>query len=169
MLLAIKNPPANADVRDTGLIPGSRRSPERGNGNPLQYSCLENPVDRGAWWATVCGVTELDTTQATFSKLSGLAQQQLFMLLTKAYLGRALLTLFALFWTVSVSLTLCSRWLCDMAGTVELAVGYKISQGLFSSKVRPFFGLLGIPYATVAGFQEQVFSENEEMHCIFMT
>ena len=101
-------------------------------------------MDRGAWWATVYGVAELDTTEATFSKLSGLAQQQLFMLLTKAYLGRALLTLSALFWTVSVSLTLCSRWLCDMAGTIELAVGYKISQGLCSSKVRPFCGLLGI-------------------------
>ena len=38
---------------DTGLIPGSRRSPGEGHGNPLQYSCLENPMDRGAWWATV--------------------------------------------------------------------------------------------------------------------
>ena len=52
--LVEKNLPANSrDVRDTGLIPGSRRSPGRGNGNPLQYSYLENPMDRGAWWATV--------------------------------------------------------------------------------------------------------------------
>ena len=43
---------------DQGLIPGSGRSPREGNGNPLQYSCLENPVDRGAWWATVHGVTQ---------------------------------------------------------------------------------------------------------------
>ena len=51
--LAVKNPPANAgDTRDTGLIPGSRRSPGVGNGNPLKHSCLENPTDRGAWWAT---------------------------------------------------------------------------------------------------------------------
>jgi len=50
----VKNPSANTG--DTGLIPGSGRSPGRGNGNPLQYSCLENPVDRGAWRATVHGV-----------------------------------------------------------------------------------------------------------------
>ena len=47
-----------------GLIPVGRRSPGEGNGNPLQYSCKGNPVDRGAWWATVHGVTkELDTTE----------------------------------------------------------------------------------------------------------
>ena len=48
-----------------GLIPGSRRSPEGGNGNPLQYSYLENPTDRGAWWATAHGVAESDLTEAT--------------------------------------------------------------------------------------------------------
>ena len=47
--------------RDMNLIPGSGRSPRRGNGNPHQYSCLENPMDRGAWWATVA--KELDTTE----------------------------------------------------------------------------------------------------------
>ena len=47
----VKNPPAHAG--DLGSIPGSGRSPGDGNGNPLQYSCLENPMDRGAWWATV--------------------------------------------------------------------------------------------------------------------
>ena len=53
-----KNPPANAgDVRDVDLIPGSGRSPGEGNGNPLQYSCLENPMERGAWWATVHRIT----------------------------------------------------------------------------------------------------------------
>ena len=41
---------------DTGLIPGWRRFPEESDGNPLQYSCLENPMDRGDWWATVCWV-----------------------------------------------------------------------------------------------------------------
>ena len=46
---------------DLGLIPGSGRSPGEGNGNPLQYSCLENPIDRGAWWATVHGVTKSQT------------------------------------------------------------------------------------------------------------
>ena len=54
----VKNPPANArDARDMGSIPGSGRSPGGENGNPFQYSCLENPMDRGAWWATVHGVT----------------------------------------------------------------------------------------------------------------
>ena len=52
----VKNPSANAgDTRDVGLISGSGRSPGVGNGNPLQYSCLENPMDRGAWRATVHG------------------------------------------------------------------------------------------------------------------
>ena len=55
-----KNPPAK--VGDPGLIPGSGRSPGEGNGNPLQYSCLENPMDRGAWWATVHGVTKVSDT-----------------------------------------------------------------------------------------------------------
>ena len=55
----LKNPPANAgDTRDVGLTPGG------GHGNPLQYSCLRNPMDRGAWRATVYGVTDLDTTEA---------------------------------------------------------------------------------------------------------
>ena len=54
--VVVKNPPGNAG--DVGLIPGPRRSPEVGNGNPLQYSCLENPMDRGAWQATVRGVTK---------------------------------------------------------------------------------------------------------------
>ena len=54
----VKNPPANAG--DAGLIPGSGRSSGGGNGKPLQYSCLENFIDRGACWATVHGVTELD-------------------------------------------------------------------------------------------------------------
>ena len=54
--------PANA--RDEGLIPGSGRSLGKGNGNPLQYSCLENPMDKGAWWATDHGISkELDTTK----------------------------------------------------------------------------------------------------------
>ena len=52
----VKNPQTNAG--DTGLIPGSGRSPEEANGNPLQYSCLGNPMDRGAWWATVHGVAK---------------------------------------------------------------------------------------------------------------
>ena len=53
MSLVVRHPPANAgDTRDSGLIPGSGRFPGGGHGNSLQYSCLENPMDRGAWWAT---------------------------------------------------------------------------------------------------------------------
>ena len=60
------NPPANAGgVRGSGLIPGLGRSPGGGHGNPLQYSCLESPMDRGARQATVHGVSELDTSEAT--------------------------------------------------------------------------------------------------------
>ena len=58
----VKNPPANArDVRDSGSIPGSGRSPGGGNGNPLQYSCLENPMNRGAWQATVQRIAKSQT------------------------------------------------------------------------------------------------------------
>ena len=58
--------PANAgDARDTSLIPGSGRSPGGGNGNPLQYSCLGNLMDRGAWWAIVHGVTRVRHDLAT--------------------------------------------------------------------------------------------------------
>ena len=58
--LVVKNPPVNAgDIRDASLIPGSGRSPREGNGNPLQYSCLENPMDSGAWWATVHEVAKV--------------------------------------------------------------------------------------------------------------
>ena len=71
----VKNLPASTG--DSGLIPGLGRSSGEGNGNPLHYSCLENLMDRGAWWATVYGVAkELDTTLATkqqqcpFTKLS---------------------------------------------------------------------------------------------------
>ena len=55
----VKNPPANAgDTGDVGSIPGSGKSPEEGNGNPLQYSCLGNPINRGVWWPTVHWVTK---------------------------------------------------------------------------------------------------------------
>ena len=57
--LVVKSPHANAgDIRDSGLIPGSGRSPGGGHSNPLQYYCLENPMDRGDWWATVHRVTK---------------------------------------------------------------------------------------------------------------
>ena len=64
MEVVVKNLPANAgDARAMGSIPGSGRSPAVGNGNLLQCSCLENSMDRGAWWATVREATELDSTE----------------------------------------------------------------------------------------------------------
>ena len=59
----VKNPPANAG--DAVSIPGLGRFPGGGHGNPLRYSCLENPMDRGAWWVTDHGVAESDTTEHT--------------------------------------------------------------------------------------------------------
>jgi len=60
--LAVKNVPANAgDIREPGSIPGLGRSPRGGHGNPPQYSCLENPMDREAWRATVHGVAKSQT------------------------------------------------------------------------------------------------------------
>ena len=66
-MLMVKNPPTKAgDIRDVGSIPGSGRSYEEGNGNPLQCSCLENPRYGGAWGAAVYGRhTESNTTEAT--------------------------------------------------------------------------------------------------------
>ena len=59
MALEVKNSPANAgDLRDVGSVPGLGRSPGGGNDNPLQYSCLENSIDRGAWWTIVHGVAK---------------------------------------------------------------------------------------------------------------
>ena len=66
MVPGVKNPPANAgDVRDAISVPGLGRSPGEGYGNLLQYSCLENPVDREAWRTTVHWFTESDTTEVT--------------------------------------------------------------------------------------------------------
>ena len=64
MALVVKNPPAR-DTDDADSIPGLGRSAGVGNGNPFQYSCLENPLARGAWRATVHGFAELDSVEAT--------------------------------------------------------------------------------------------------------
>ena len=62
VILVIKNHPANArDARDAGFIPGLGRSPEERHGNPIQYACLENPMERGAWQVTVHRVTKKRT------------------------------------------------------------------------------------------------------------
>ena len=75
--LVVKNPPAHAgDSRDSCLIPGLERSPRGGCGNPFQYTCLENPMDRGAWCATVHGITKRVKPKLT-------AKQQCFSLTEK--------------------------------------------------------------------------------------
>ena len=62
MALVVKKTPVKAgDEKDAGFNPGLRRSPGKGNSTSLQFSCLENPMDRGAWWATVHGVAESQT------------------------------------------------------------------------------------------------------------
>ena len=70
----------SSSAGDPGSIPGSGRSPGEGNGNPLHYSCLENPMDRGAWRATVCGIvksrTRLNNTTATTTVVGGAALER---------------------------------------------------------------------------------------------
>ena len=67
----VKNPPVNAaDIRDTGSIPGLGRFPGGGNDNPLQYSCLDNPMDRGAWWAILHGISKSWTQLKQLSTLA---------------------------------------------------------------------------------------------------
>ena len=69
----VKNMPANAGgTGNGGSVPGSGRYPGEGNGNPLQYSCLENPMDRGAWWATVHGVSKSQTRLSLCNEKEGI-------------------------------------------------------------------------------------------------
>ena len=74
----VKHLPANAG--DPRLIPGVGRSPGKGNDNPLQYSCLGNPMDRGAWWATVHGVTESDTIEQIYAANRLKEMEEIFVL-----------------------------------------------------------------------------------------
>ena len=84
--LVVKNLPANAgDLRHVGLIPGLGRFPGEEHGNPLQYFCLENPMDRGAWWATVHGVTK---SQTQLKWLSTLTRKQPKCLSTEEWIKR---------------------------------------------------------------------------------
>ena len=74
-ILSSKNPPASAgDTTDAASIPGPGRYPGGGHGNPLQYSCLENPMDRGAWWATVPGVAKSQTGLSDLTFIHSIAK-----------------------------------------------------------------------------------------------
>ena len=81
----VKNPPASAGASGhVGSTAGLGRSPGGGNGNPLQYSCLENSTDRGAWWATVHGVLKNWTRQSDFHSLTQVSYGQVTLLGSKA-------------------------------------------------------------------------------------
>ena len=99
--LVVRNQPTSAgDIRDTGSIPGSRRVPGGGNGNPLQYSCLENPMDREAWRAIVHGITE----SWTRLKWTGMHAHKLGLVLCHLHLE--ILTFSKESWTFILSLAL---------------------------------------------------------------
>ena len=77
VVLVVKNLPANAaDMKDVGLISGWGRSPGGSDGNPLQYSCLKNSMDRGAWQATMHGVSELDVTEHVHARTHTHTQEE---------------------------------------------------------------------------------------------
>ena len=87
----VKNPPTNTeDAGDMGSIPGLGKSPGEGNGNPLQYSCLENPMDKGAWWATVHqGFKESDATEHIYTQGGWLSKKcELWAWRIRLYLGQ---------------------------------------------------------------------------------
>ena len=83
-MLEVKDPPASAgDLRNAGSIPGSEKYLGEGNVNPLQYSCMENPMDRGTWWVTVRRVTiESDTIE----RLTLFTMKEIIIYLTSGYL-----------------------------------------------------------------------------------
>ena len=88
MVLVVKNPPANAgDIRDLGLIPGPERFPREGHGNSLQYSCLENPMDKGAWRATVHRVAKSWTQLKQLSMPAHMQSDRFFGLSSNSYSG----------------------------------------------------------------------------------
>ena len=87
MVPVVKSPPTNAgDLRDVGLIPGSGRSPGGAHGNPLQYSCLENPMGRGAWQATVHRVAKSGTQPKRLSMNTLLSDLHFVVLINHTHL-----------------------------------------------------------------------------------
>ena len=101
VVLVVKNPPTNGeDKRDVGSIPASGRSPGEAHGNPLQYSCLENPMDRRAWWAVVHSVTK---SQTQLKQLSMHANAHVwFRTMKKEFHPHALLKIWGGWWVTAV-------------------------------------------------------------------
>ena len=130
----VKNLPATA--RDSGSIPELRISPEGGNGNPLQYSCLENPMDRRAWQATVHGVTkELDTTWQLNSnhkpsyKWAPVIHAFFFFFLSFIYLRQVLVASHGIFvsscgiFCCGHGLSCCRAWAPEREGSAAVGTG----------------------------------------------
>ena len=117
----VKNPPVmqetGCDAGDLGLIPGLGRSPGEGNGNPLQYSCLENPMDRGAWWATVHRVART----GSLSLLQGIFRTQDSPALQEDSLPAELLTIspHTFHWHC-----LLASWVLPLPGASEVEGGH---------------------------------------------
>ena len=127
------------NVGDLGLIPGLGRSPGEGNGNPLQYSCLKNPMDGGAWWDTVYGVTKSPTRPSAFT----------FTRLVIAFLPRSKCLLISWLQSPSavileppqiksVTVSIVSPSIChEVMGQANLALEYRMKQLAKASRVLP--------------------------------
>ena len=126
----VKNPPADArDTRDASSIPGSGRSCGGGNGNPLQYSCLENPTDRRAWWAPVNGVTN------SWNQLSHWAHAHVMVLLGSFvfFLVSASLWTMTIIYELASPLYLCPLTTCKLQFTL-----YTVVRIFFKIEVRSY-------------------------------
>ena len=123
----VKNLPASAgDLGDVGSIPGSGRSPRKGNGSPFQYSCLENPMDRGAWWATVHRVTKSWTRLSVHASrsplvLKGTSLEQFCRLTSRQGHGQAPSRVLPCF-SSPQNYTACPLWLLRLLAASKLAV-----------------------------------------------
>ena len=138
----VKNPTSNAG--DRGLIPGRGRSWRGGQGNPLQYSCLENPMDRGAWWATVHRVTKSRTWLKQLSTQEG--QEPLLLKRDKICLGHPKLYPFPFMCSVTQSAQLFGT-LWTVARQAPLSVGFSLQEYWSGS---PLPSPIHFPYSALA-------------------
>ena len=119
----VKNLPASAgDTRDSGSVLGLGRYPGEGGGNPLQYSCLENPIDRGAWWATVYGVTKSQTRLSTFSTTINIFRVMIFTDNTSKFTLRK---------NTHIKHFQIFKWQCSQGLVPRYWVGQKVHSGVF--------------------------------------